>query len=153
MLELVNDCRRFLGATSYRCVCSRCRKVIYYLQTGFAEPVLPSLQMLSKHLGEGQRTLIQDNRSYDVSMVSATTCLKNWQMPSRIPDLDSLVRGFFDFYVNRFDFATDVVSVRLGLQSSRAMVSLRDNGLESEVSTSKRVSGHRLERGIRVVYN
>ena len=31
-----------------------------------------------------------------------------------VPDLDTLVRGFFDFYVNRFDFATDLVSVRLG---------------------------------------
>lgn len=93
--------------------------VIFYLQVGFPEPLLPSLQAMAKELQEGLRTWTQDGRAYDVSMVSATTALKNWRPPSEVPDLDTLVRGFFDFYVNRFDFATDLVSVRLGVGSRR----------------------------------
>lgn len=104
--------------------------VIFYLQVGFPEPLLPSLQALSKELSEGQRTLMQDGRTFDVSMVSAATCLKNWAPPQPVPDLDRLLRGFFDFYVERFDWKNDVISVRLGAYANRADVHFGVKGQE-----------------------
>jgi len=101
--------------------------VIYYLQVCPSRPVLPSLQQVANQIGEGIRSYTCDEKTYDVSMISATTCLKYWTPPDVMPDLDELLRGFFDYYANTFNYAEDFISIRLGVMSNRSETLFREH--------------------------
>eukprot|EP00933_Yihiella_yeosuensis_P028898 TRINITY_DN22671_c0_g1_i1.p1 TRINITY_DN22671_c0_g1~~TRINITY_DN22671_c0_g1_i1.p1 ORF type:complete len:631 (+),score=100.46 TRINITY_DN22671_c0_g1_i1:47-1939(+) len=100
--------------------------IVYYLQVCMG---LPSLHALCP---EGRGREVVQRRAHEVARVrrkkgnkwksfafnfaspTSVEVQKSWN-PDAIPaDLSDLLRGFFDFYSNSFDWGTEVVSVRLG---------------------------------------
>lgn len=78
--------------------------VIHYLQCGCDPPVLPCLQrMQPRRYDSGDYWKWLNPHGEHINYRSRNT-----------QSLGSLFYGFFDYYTNRFDFAKDVMSVRLG---------------------------------------
>ncbi|XP_013063605.2 poly(A) RNA polymerase GLD2-like [Biomphalaria glabrata] len=93
--------------------------LIHYLQAGVSPPVLPCLHSLKPHLFSTFNKVYRLTLDFDENNI-------NFISRNNVT-LGELFLGFLNYYANRFDYNTQVISVRLGKAIHRREVNDSNN--------------------------
>lgn len=115
--------------------------IIYYLQRINYFPPLqnfPRLEKTIKNYSESDidRCVINE---WDCSFYSD---IEKFPPPENIPDLQKAIVGFFDFYLNNFDFKKYIVDIRTGGEISVTREKCFDDLSRSRANINNRIFGH-----------